>query len=143
VRAVITVGDQRLEGTPLSVTVGRVAGAHRATSAADDRRWRGTTSSKAPIEFKVSGQGTKLTKLAGKITVLCPAAVPGQFIPQLEAFAVASAKIAPDGRFRTTTQDGKLVVRIAGRIKGGRVKDGQVQWTDGLCTGSGTFTAKR
>jgi hypothetical protein len=145
VRAVVVVGDQRIEGTATSVAVGKVAGARRATGAADDRRWQGQTSSNAPITFTVSGRGSKLGKLAGRLTVLCPAAVPGQFIPQLEAFGVPSAKIAPDGRFLKTTRskDGKLVVRVAGRLKAGKLRDGEISWTDGLCTGTGTFTAKR
>lgn len=139
--AVVVVGDQRLEGAGVPVQVRRPT--RWATTRRDDGAWRGTTSSKAPITFRVRRGGREIRNVAGKITALCPAAVPGQFIPQLEAFAVPRARVAPDGRFLSTVASGKQRTRIAGRLKGGRVSGGEISWTDGLCTGTGTFTAKR
>ncbi len=141
-RAVLVVGDQRIEGAQASVNVLK-PGAKRATTRKDDGLWRGTTSSKAPVTFTVRGAGREIRSFAGKITALCPAAVPGQFIPQLEVFAIPRARIAPDGRFLATVPDGKQRVRIAGRLRGGAVVGGEIAWTDGLCTGTGTFTARR
>lgn len=142
VRVVIVVGDQRIEGAPTELTV-RKPGRARSTSRKDDGVWRGTSSSKAAVTFKVRGAGREIRDLAGKITALCPAAVPGQFIAQLEAFAVPRARIAPDGRFLITVPDGKQRVRVAGRLRGGKVVGGEISWTDGLCTGTGTFAATR
>lgn len=139
---VVVVGDQRIEGNLNAVQVGK-PGAKRSTTRRDDGPWRGTTSSKAPLTFRVRGAGREIRDLAGKITALCPAAVPGQFISQLEVFAIPRARLAPDGRFLITVPDGKQRVRVAGRLKGGKVTEGEITWTDGLCTGTGTFTARR
>lgn len=141
IRAVVVVGDQRLEGEPTAVSVGGAG--KRTVTAKSYGQWRGKTSSGAAVTFRIRPGGTEIRDFGGKITALCPAAVPGQFIPQLEVFAVPRARLAPDGRFLTTVPDGKQRVRIAGQIKGRRVVGGQINWTDGLCTGSGTFTAKR
>jgi hypothetical protein len=139
-RAVATIGSQRIEGSATRVTVGRAA--HWQTRARDDGAYSGRLGSKS-VRFTVARDGRQVRSFRAYVPMLCPSVMPGQFTTQIGTASIVRARIAPDGGFiAASTPRSGTSIRVRGRLKGGKVS-GRVELSVGPCTGNAAYSASR
>jgi hypothetical protein len=139
-RAVATIGSQRVEGDARRVTVRRASGWQ--TRARDDGSYRGRVGSRS-VRFTVGGHGRQVRSFRAYVPMLCPGVAPGQFTTQIGTAALARARIAPDGSFvAASTPRSGTTMRVRGRLRHGKVS-GRVELSVGECTGNAAYSAAR
>jgi hypothetical protein len=139
-RAVATIGSQRIEGDAARVTVRRAA--RWQTGARDDGTYRGRVGSRS-VRFRIVGRGRGLRSFKAFVPMLCPSATPGQLTTQIGTAALSRARIAPDGSFvAASTPRSGTTMRVRGRLRGRKVT-GRVELSVGTCSGSAAYSAAR
>jgi hypothetical protein len=139
-RAVATIGSQRIEGDARRVTVRRATAWQ--TRARDDGAYRGRVGSRS-VRFTVSGHGRQVRSFRAYVPMLCPSVTPGQFTTQIGTAALARARIAPDGSFvAASTPRADTTIRVRGRLRHGKVS-GRVELSVGDCVGNAAYSAAR
>jgi hypothetical protein len=137
-RAVATVGNQRVTSAAKKIKVRRAAGWK--TSGRDDGAYRGR---KPTVKLKVARGGRQIKKFSASVAMLCPGIDPGQFTTQIGTAAVNTIKIAPDGGLiAALTPDRDTSILVRGTLRRGRVK-GRAQMSVGPCAGNTSFSARR
>lgn len=135
VRARLTVGGQVLTSPERTVAV-RSASAPRTAVRAG--RWSGG----GVTGLRVVGREIRDLRVA--VSLLCP--TPGlvsAFTTQAATALVPRARIAPDGSFVAVASRSGTATRISGRLVGGTLRDGIAELSQGVCSGTARFTARR
>ncbi len=141
-RAVVTIGSQRIESAARAVNVKRAR--NWSTSSRANGRYEGSGSGLKSVAFRIAAKGRELRDLDAKVPMLCPGITAGQFTTQIGTAKLRKVKIAPDGRFvGAATPGSATAIRIRGRLVGRTVTGGRIELSVGNCTGSQAFTARR
>lgn len=141
-RAVATIGSQRLESAGKTVNVKRAR--NWSTSSRSSGRYAGFGSGLRAVSFRIAAKGRELRDFDAKVPMLCPGITAGQFTTQIGTALLRKVKIAPDGRFvGAATPGGDTAIRVRGRLVGRKVLQGRVELSLGACSGSQGFTARR
>jgi hypothetical protein len=138
-RAVATIGSQRIIGDATRVTVRRAA--RWRTRARDDGSYRGRAGSRS-VTFRVVGDGRGVRSFKAFVPMLCPSVTPGQFTTQIGTAVISRARIAPDGSFVSAATRSGSAIRVRGRVRARKVT-GRVELSVGACSGSSTYSAAR
>jgi hypothetical protein len=139
-RAVATIGSQRIEGAATGITVRRAT--RWQTGARDDGSYRGRVGSRS-VRLRIVGDGRGLRAFEAFVPMLCPGVAPGQFTTQIGTAAIARARIAPNGRFAAaSTPRSGTAIRLRGRLRKGKVT-GRVELSVGACSGNSAYSAAR
>jgi hypothetical protein len=140
-RVVATVGADTVE-SPTRAVVVRAAKGWK-TDADDAGRYTGTGTGNRSVTMRVSANGRQLRDVSAFVAMTCPGIDPGTFTTQIGTVRIASVKLDPDGRFVAAAVRNGSVMRIRGKVGGGRVTGGRAELSLGTCTGSSAFTARR
>jgi hypothetical protein len=140
-RVVATVGADTVE-SPTRAVVVRAAKGWK-TDADDAGRYAGTGTGNRSVTLKVSANGRQVRDFSAFVAMTCPGIDPGTFTTQIGTAKIASVRLDPDGRFVAAAVRTGSVIRIRGKVGGGRVLAGRAELSLGTCTGSSAFTAKR
>jgi hypothetical protein len=139
-RAVATIGSQRIEGDATRVTVRRAT--RWQTGTRDDGAYRGRVGSRS-VRLTVARHGRHVRSFRAFVPMLCPGVSPGQFTTQIGTATISRARIAPDGSFvAASTPRSGTAIRVRGRLKRGKVS-GRVELSVGSCTGNSAYSAAR
>jgi hypothetical protein len=139
-RAVATIGSQRVEGAATRVTVRHAA--RWQTGARDDGAYRGRIRSRS-VRLAVARHGRQVRSFRAFVPMLCPGVAPGQFTTQIGTATISRARIAPDGSFvAASTPRSGTTIRVRGRLKRGKVS-GRVELSVGSCVGNSAYSAAR
>ena len=140
-RAVVTIGSQRIAGAARRLSVVRAA--HWSTGAAADGSYEGRAGSRS-VRFTVARAGRELRGSRAFVPMLCPGVEPGQFTTQIGTAAVKRVKIAPDGRFVAASKPGaNTSILLTRRLRGRKVSGGRVKLTVRDCSGNSGYRAGR
>lgn len=143
-RAVASLGSATFASDELRVVAGPDRG--RTTSALDDGAYAGAGA--AAARLRVTGGGRVVRALAVRVTMVCPVVTPpgsvgGQITTRAGVAQPGLMRIAPDGRFVGAGTRGGGAVSVTGRIRAGRLTDGVARLSQGVCSGTARFTARR
>lgn len=143
-RAVASLGADAYASPEVALTPRPDRG--RATTAADDGAYAGP--GVAAARLRVAGAGRRIRGLTVRVTMVCPVVTPpgsigGQITTRAGVAIVGDARIAPDGRFVGAGTAAGGAVRVTGRVRSGRLADGVARLSQGTCTGTAHFTARR
>jgi hypothetical protein len=139
-RAVATIGSQRIEGDPTRLTVRRAAGWQ--TGARDDGAYRGRVGSRS-VRLTAARHGRQVRSFRAFVPMLCPGVSPGQFTTQIGTATISRARVAPDGSFvASSTPRSGTAIRVRGRLKARKVS-GRVELSVGSCSGNSAYSAAR
>jgi hypothetical protein len=139
-RAVATIGSQRVEGEATRVTVRRAS--RWQTGARDDGAYRGRVGSRS-VKLTVARDGRQVRSFRAFVPMLCPGVSPGQFTTQIGTATISRARVAPDGSFvAASTPRSGTTIRVRGRVKRGKVS-GRVELSVGSCVGNSAYSAAR
>lgn len=140
-RAVATIGSQRLESSAKTVNVKRAR--NWSTSSRASGRYVSDTGLKG-VTFRIAAKGRELRDFDAKVPMLCPGIVGGRFTTQVGTARLTRVKVAPDGRFvGAATPGGDTAIRLRGRLVGRKVTGARVELSLGTCSGSQGFSARR
>jgi hypothetical protein len=140
-RAVATIGSQRIDGAAARVTVRRAA--RRQTGARDDGAYRGRVVGSRSVRLRIVGDGRGVRSFKAFVPMLCPSVTQGQFTTQIGTATISRARIAPDGSFvAASTPRSGTAIRTRGRLRGRKVT-GRVELSVGSCTGNAAYSASR
>jgi hypothetical protein len=139
-RAVATIGSQRVEGDATRITVRRAS--RWQTGARDDGAYRGRAGSRS-VKLAVARHGRQVRSFRAFVPMLCPGVSPGQFTTQIGTATISRARIAPDGSFvAASTPRSGTTIRVRGRVKRGKAS-GRVELSVGSCVGNSAYSAAR
>jgi hypothetical protein len=139
-RAVVSVGDQRIVSAARRLAVKRAHG--WSTGAADDGRYAGRPGGEQSVRFAVTGGGRAVRGFRAHVAMLCPGVTPGTFTTQIGTAILRRAGIAPDGRFVGVASPGRsTALRVRGRVRNSRVS-GRIELSVGSCSGSVAYNAR-
>jgi hypothetical protein len=138
-RAVVTIGTQRIEGDAARVSVRRAAGWQ--TRPADDGAYRGRAGSRS-VRLRVVRDGRELRSFKAFVAMLCPGVTTGQLTTQIGTATISRARVAPDGSFVAASTRSGSAIMVRGRLRRGKVS-GRVQLSLGDCSGSSAYSAAR
>jgi hypothetical protein len=139
-RAVATIGSQRVEGGATRITVRRAS--RWQTGARDDGAYRGRVGSRS-VKLTVARDGRQVRSFRAFVPMLCPGVAPGQFTTQIGTATISRARIAPDGSFvAASTPRSGTTIRVRGRVKRGKAS-GRVELSVGSCVGNSAYSAAR
>ncbi len=145
IRGLVVDGAKQI-GIEATAKVVRKPGKGRTTSAADDGSYVASSKKEqeeSPIEFKVSGGGTKLHGLSLEVETSCKGPTPAQNVTIEFMAHLGSAQIAPDGTvtgFVVGKGKEAWTVTLNGNLFEGRFQ-GEVTTAYGTCSGFRTIDA--
>jgi hypothetical protein len=137
-RAVL--GDEQVASRPRAIGV---VPARTWQTAGDNGRYAGTAGG-GPVSFEVTGGGREIHAFSARVSMFCVGATIAQNHVLIGFALVSRVRIAPDGRFVILTHPRpKTTVHLTGRLRHGRVTEGEVELTVGTCAGTARYSAHR